>query len=356
MTTLDHNEAKEYVLEELNKRDPEQLEYLCQTVLREVENPEYIEVTPFRQDKGIDVRGRFGEELCRGDFGVQVKQSESTIGAPDIQKFAGALDVDGASFGTFITTSEFSKPARLDVEKTDEFSIKLISGPRFAEILVDNELGVVQQSEEEKTYAKEYDFWSQFTVDEDLIPSKKVPQADDLEVLHLTVLGLYNGHHFKPELAEWLTEQTEEEWTRRQADYYAIAAHALGLLNTDTGTYTVRDTQHEVRKWVLSAKGEKYVNLYQSDTDDADKYLYELIDDLQIMQIVAERVREEIAIFHSEISEIIMEQTQVSGSTADRRATTIGKWIEQKDGAIKRIRKGGNIKYASQTTIGDDFS
>ena len=237
---MEFNKAKEYVLEELNKTDPEQLEYLCEAVIQNVEDPESLEVTPFRHDKGIDIRGKTGDTIYNGNFGVQVKQTNTSVGAPIIQQFAGALDVDGANFGTFITTSDFTKPARRDVRETDEISIHLISGPRLAEIMVENEMGVVRQSEKDQTFAKEYDFWSQFAADEDLISSKMIPQADDLDVLHLAIIGVSNGYQFKPELAEWLTEQTDEDWSRRQADYYAIAAHALGLLNNDSGEYNVR--------------------------------------------------------------------------------------------------------------------
>lgn len=353
---MEFNEAKQYVLEELNDTDPEQLEYLCEAVIREVEKPDYLEVTPFRHDKGIDIRGKTGETIYNGDFGVQVKQSVSSVGAPSIQKFAGALDVDGANFGTFITTSDFTKPARTDVRETDEISIQLISGTRLAEIMVENEMGVVRQSEEDRTFAKEYDFWSQFTIDEDLIPSKMVPQADDLAVLHHAVMGVHNGQQFKPELANWLTEQTEDEWTRRQADYYAIAAHALGLLAVDSGKYDVRGTPREVRKWTLAPSGREYIAKYERSPKEADSYLYELIDELEIMQLVTDRVREEMAIVQSEIVDIVRENTTVSGSTAKRRATTIGKWIAQTDGSIKRMEKGGNIKYASQATFGDDFN
>lgn len=353
---MDFNEAKQYVLEELNDTDPEQLEYLCEAVIREVESPELLEVTPYLHDKGIDIRGKTGGTVYNGNFGVQVKQTSSSVGAPVVQQFSGALDVDGANFGTFITTSDFTKPARRDVRETDEISIQLISGPRLAEIMVENEMGVVKQSEEEQTFAKEYDFWSQFTVDEDLIPSKMVPQADDLDVLHLAVVGIYNGHQFKPELADWLIEQTDTDWSPRQADYYAIAAHALGLLDTETGEYDIRGTPREVRKWVLTDVGQEYISKYQTSRDEADKYLYSLIDELEIMQLVTERVEEDIAIFQSELIDIIRENTAVSGSTAKRRATTLGKWIAQTDSKIKRMDKGGNIKYASQATFGEEFS
>jgi|GEM_PF-1402195 len=353
---MEFNEAKEYVLEELNKTDPEQLEYLCEAVIREVEGPEYLEVTPFRHDKGIDIRGQTGGTLYEGDFGVQVKQTNSSVGGPTVQRFAGALDVDGANFGTFITTSDFTKPARNDVKETDEISIQLISGTRLAEIMVENEMGVVRQSEEDQTYAKEYDFWSRFKIDEDLIPSKMVPQADDLDVLRHTIIGVHHGHQFKPELADWLTEQTEDEWTRRQADYYAIAAHALGLLDADSGEYDVRGSSQEVRKWVLTSEGREYVSKHERVPEEANSHLNELIDELEIMQLVKERVREEMAIVQSEIVDIVREETTVSGSTAKRRATTIGRWIAQTDGPIRRMEKGGNIKYASQATFGDNFS
>ena len=183
-----------------------------------------------------------------------------------------------------------------------------------------------------------------------------VPQADDLDIVHHAVVGVKNGKQFEPELAELLIEQTGREWTRRQADYYAIAAHAVGLLEIDTGAYEVRGTEQEARKWVLPEEGEKYVDIHRHDPAEADKFLYDLIDEMEIMKRGAEPIQEEIAIFQSEVAEIIGEHTGVSGSTADRRANTIGRWIEQKDGEIKRMPKGGDIKYANQTTIGDDFN
>lgn len=353
---MDFNEAKTYVLEELTEVDPEQLEYLCEAVIRKIEQPESLDVTTFHHDKGIDIRGRTGDTLYRGEFGVQVKQQESPVGAPTVQRFAGALDVDGSNFGTFITTSEFTKPARTDVKETDEFSIQLISGPRLAEIMVENEMGVVRQSEEEEKYAKEYDFWGEFEIDEDLIKSKMVPQADDLDVLRYTVLGVHEGNQFKPELAVWLTEQTGEEWTRRQADYYAIAAHALGLLAVDSGEYEIRGTPREVRKWKLTPAGREYVSRCEDDPVQAEKYLQNQIQDLEIIRLVTDRIKDEIAIFQSEIADVIRTETTVSGSTADRRATTVGKWLDQIDIPVRRMEKGGGIKYAYQAGITDEFS
>jgi restriction system protein len=353
---MDLNQAKAFVLEELNEIDPEQLEYLCEEVIREVEEPESLEVTPFRRDKGIDIRGSTGHTIFRGDFGVQVKQTDSRVGSPTVQRFGGALDVDGAGFGVFITTSEFTKPARADVNETDEFAIELISGPRLAEIMVDHELGVVRQSNENEVYAEEYDFWGKFEVDEDLIRSGMVPQADSLDVLQQTVIGVSKGHQFKPEIAKWLTERFEKDYSPRQGDYYAIAAHALGLLARDTGEYEVHGTEREVRKWELSPGGREYVHLCQDDPDESWKYLYGQIQELEIMRIVIETIENEIAIVESEIGNLIRENTAVSGSTADRRAKTLGKWLDQTDLPIKRMEGGNQIKYAHQPGLDYDFS
>ncbi|MTI11754.1 restriction endonuclease, partial [Sansalvadorimonas verongulae] len=43
---------------------------------------------------------------------LQAKRWESTVGRPEIQKFAGALQGEGATKGVFITTSDYSSGAR----------------------------------------------------------------------------------------------------------------------------------------------------------------------------------------------------------------------------------------------------
>ncbi|WP_227869262.1 restriction endonuclease [Nitrosospira lacus] len=72
---------------------------------------------------------------------VQAKRWESTVGRPDIQKFAGALQGQRANKGVFITTSDFSREAE---EYTNIISSKiiLITGKQLAKLMVDHNVGV----------------------------------------------------------------------------------------------------------------------------------------------------------------------------------------------------------------------
>jgi restriction system protein len=65
----------------------------------------------------------------------------NTIGRPDIQAFSGALDMQRARKGVFITTSKFSRDA-LDYVQRIEKKIVLISVQQLAEMMIKYNLGV----------------------------------------------------------------------------------------------------------------------------------------------------------------------------------------------------------------------
>jgi restriction system protein len=72
---------------------------------------------------------------------VQAKRWESSVGRPEIQKFAGALQGHRARKGVFITTSSFSKDAYEYVERIDS-KIVLIDGATLSRFMVDSGVGV----------------------------------------------------------------------------------------------------------------------------------------------------------------------------------------------------------------------
>ena len=72
---------------------------------------------------------------------IQAKRWDGTVGRPEIQKFAGALQGARARKGVFITTSTFSKDAEEYVTKI-ESKIVLIDGPRLCELMIDHGIGV----------------------------------------------------------------------------------------------------------------------------------------------------------------------------------------------------------------------
>ena len=91
-------------------------------------------------DEGID--GVIKEDhLGLDSIYIQAKRWEATVGRPEIQKFAGALQGQRARKGIFITTSEFSKEAQEYVSRIDS-KIVLIDGKTLARLMIDFGVGV----------------------------------------------------------------------------------------------------------------------------------------------------------------------------------------------------------------------
>jgi restriction system protein len=92
-------------------------------------------------DEGID--GIIKEDKLGLDvIYIQAKRWENTtVGRPEIQKFAGALLGQKARKGIFITTSVFSKEAS-DYVKGIDSKIILIDGQRLAELMIEHNVGV----------------------------------------------------------------------------------------------------------------------------------------------------------------------------------------------------------------------
>lgn len=72
---------------------------------------------------------------------LQAKRWESTVGRPEIQKFAGALQGHRASKGVFMTTAVFSADAVEFVSRIGT-RIVLIDGPTLVKYMIDNNVGV----------------------------------------------------------------------------------------------------------------------------------------------------------------------------------------------------------------------
>jgi len=93
-------------------------------------------------DGGID--GIINEDRLGLDvIYVQAKRWEGTVGRPEIQKFAGALQGQRATKGVFITTSTFTREAR-DFAGSITAKIILIDGERLAALMVEHDVGVAR--------------------------------------------------------------------------------------------------------------------------------------------------------------------------------------------------------------------
>lgn len=99
------------------------------------------QATQYTQDGGIDgviKEDKLGLEMIY----LQAKRyTNKTVGRPDIQAFAGALDMHRAKKGVFITTSGFSKDA-LEYVGLIEKRIVLVDGKQLTELMLIHNLGV----------------------------------------------------------------------------------------------------------------------------------------------------------------------------------------------------------------------
>lgn len=91
-------------------------------------------------DEGID--GIIKEDrLGLDSIYVQAKRWQGTVGRPEIQRFAGALQGQRARKGIFITTSGFSADA-VSYARGLQTTIILIDGSQLAELMIDAGVGV----------------------------------------------------------------------------------------------------------------------------------------------------------------------------------------------------------------------
>jgi restriction system protein len=91
-------------------------------------------------DEGIDgviKEDRLGLETIY----IQAKRWQGTVGRPEIQRFAGALQGQRARKGVFITTSAFTKDAE-GYARSIQTTIVLVDGAQLAELMIDHGVGV----------------------------------------------------------------------------------------------------------------------------------------------------------------------------------------------------------------------
>lgn len=100
-------------------------------------------VTQQSNDGGID--GIIKEDqLGFSHIYIQAKQwgTEQTVGAPEIQKFVGALQGKQAQKGLFITTAKFSSGARQYASNLLGVKVVLVDGTSLTKLMIKHNVGV----------------------------------------------------------------------------------------------------------------------------------------------------------------------------------------------------------------------
>jgi restriction system protein len=132
------------LLMQIKKRSPEKFENLVVELLVQMgyggSIKEAGEVIGRSGDEGID--GIIKEDILGLDvIYVQAKKWDTTVGRPEVQKFAGALQGRRARKGIFITTGSFSKDA-VDFSSKIDSRIVLIDGKKLVDLMIDHNISV----------------------------------------------------------------------------------------------------------------------------------------------------------------------------------------------------------------------
>lgn len=339
---MDISAVKEALSEQIDSISDQQFEQLCKIFVEEIENPTEIELTPFHGDGGIDVRGGFGGDLLSTDFGVQVKKFKDNIGSPAMRNFVGALQQHHYQTGLFITTSDFASGAIDLAEEQEDTPISLVSGEELLQLMIEEEIGVTKINED--SFEIDPEFWGIFdrTTSDNPLSTEEVPQANSFQVFQFSLMAIDQGYRHKPEIRDFISRKTGKDWTDRQADYYPQAGYALGYVHKDTiGNYRGRD----MRRWGLTRDGQEYVELIQSGKkEEAEEHFRNNVEEMAIVQRILPIIKEEDSITHSHLQEIILQESELNESTSDRRASTVGRWIDKLH-QISRETDGRSYKY-----------
>lgn len=144
-----------------------------------------------------------------------------------------------------------------------------------------------------------------------------IPQANDLnkviELVFKTSEGL-NDYH---QIAQYFN------FKDRQSSYYREAAEALGLIFSENGKYHLTD----VGKILVKLPVEK-----------RNIFMVELLSDFDLIKQGIDLIKSKGEIKRGDIEEIIMSNSDLSGSTIPRRANSLMswfKWIAESTGSMR---------------------
>ena len=153
MQIKEHNrEVRKKLHEKLSSMPPRNFEFFIKELLVATNSYDEVEVTQYTNDGGIDLKAKrkiqIGEmDLFTIEEVFQVKRWKHNVPTGKINDFVSAMEQDRASYGTFITLSDFSNGAYKIVDNVSYAKIiTLINGQQLLDIVENNGVGIKKRS------------------------------------------------------------------------------------------------------------------------------------------------------------------------------------------------------------------
>ena len=133
--------AREQLENYLQSMDPERFEHLVAR-LYEAMGYDNVELTPYLQDQGVDIKADIEFGISSVHEVIQVKRQRANIGQPIVSQLRGAMPLFDAIRGSIVTTGGFSKKAKEIAVVRNAPPITLIDGERLLDLLIENGIGI----------------------------------------------------------------------------------------------------------------------------------------------------------------------------------------------------------------------
>ena len=126
-------------LAQLREIEPHEVERICRLLMKEL-GYKFREQSKKTRDKGIDGEGFLVFGLVRFKVVFQVKRygQDKSIQPNKIRELAGARERVNAEKAVFITTSDFTQPAK---NEALDLGIELVDGNKLMKLLYENNIG-----------------------------------------------------------------------------------------------------------------------------------------------------------------------------------------------------------------------
>ena len=146
---------KQKLKEYLQTMDPFLFEHVIKDLLSAMDY-EDVTVTSPTNDKGVDVTGISQNGITTVKEVIQIKRIASNIQRNILDQLRGSLHRFNAFQGTIITISDFGKGAKAAAFETGAAPITLINGDKLVDLLVQNQIGIVPQTQTIYNFSQDY--------------------------------------------------------------------------------------------------------------------------------------------------------------------------------------------------------
>lgn len=134
-----------------------------------------------------------------------------------------------------------------------------------------------------------------------------IPQANDLNKVIELVFKVHEGTNHYKNVAEYF------DFDERQSSYYREAAEALGLIVSEKGIYQLTDI------------GGQLVSL---PVEKRNLFMVELLSDFNLVKAGLDILKEKGQLSQEDLEQFIEEESDLSGTTIPRRASSLVSWFK----------------------------